>query len=86
MFASRATIEAAGRPGAIPRKLTYDQDAEAFYARFAPDGTRIAETKEVAPNVTIDLDDRGNLVGFEVLHVRLRKQRRADHKQAAESL
>ena len=63
-------------------KLTYDQEADAFYARFAPDGTPIVETKEVAPNVNIDLDERGNLVGFEVLHVRLREQ--ADHKQAAE--
>jgi len=42
-------------------KFAYDQDAD-FYARFAPDGTPIAETKEVAPNVNIDLDERGNLV------------------------
>lgn len=40
-------------------KVTYDQDADAFYARFAPDGTPIAETKDVAPNVNIDLDERG---------------------------
>lgn len=65
-------------------KFTYDQDADAFYARFAPDGTPIVETKEVAPNVNIDLDERGNLVGFEVLHVRLREHALADHKDAAE--
>jgi uncharacterized protein YuzE len=65
-------------------KFTYDQEADAFYARFAPDGTAIAETKEVAPNVNIDLDERGNLVGFEVLHVRLRELREGDHKRAAE--
>ncbi|MBO0711834.1 MAG: DUF2283 domain-containing protein [Acetobacteraceae bacterium] len=65
-------------------KVTYDQEADAFYARFAPDGTPIVETTEVAPNVNIDLDERGNLVGFEVLHVRLREQHRANHKHAAE--
>lgn len=65
-------------------KFTYDQDADAFYARFAPDSTPIVETTEVAPNVNIDLDARGNLVGFEVLHVRLREQREPGHKNAAE--
>lgn len=65
-------------------KVTYDQDADAFYARFAPDSTAIVETREVAPNVNIDLDERGNLVGFEVLHVRLREQREAARKNAAE--
>lgn len=65
-------------------KLTYDQEADAFYARFARDGTPIVETKEVAPNVNIDLDERGNLVGFEVLHVRLREQRQVNHTEAAE--
>jgi len=42
-------------------KFTYDQEAVAFYARFAPDGTPIAETKEVAPNVNVDLDDAATL-------------------------
>ncbi len=65
-------------------KLTYDQEADAFYARFAPDGTPIAETKEVAPNVNIDLDDNGDLIGFEALHVRLREHRQTDQKRAAE--
>ena len=53
-------------------KTTYDPAADAFYARFAPDSTVIAETREVAPNVNIDLDTKGELVGIEVLHVRLR--------------
>jgi len=65
-------------------KFTYDQEADAFYARFAPEGTPVVETKEVAPNVNIDLDDRGDLVGFEVLHVRLRERRKAGQKNAAE--
>ena len=48
---------------------TYDPKADAFYARFAPDGVEIAETREVAPGVTIDLDAAGQLVGVEVLSV-----------------
>ena len=52
--------------------------------RFAPDGTPIVETKEVAPNVTIDVDEHGNLIGFEVLFVRLREWRRVDRQHAAE--
>jgi uncharacterized protein YuzE len=65
-------------------KLTYDQEADAFYARFAPDSTEIVETREVAPNVNLDLDANGDLVGFEVLHVRLREQPKVEHQQAAE--
>lgn len=53
---------------------SYDPDADAFYARFAPDSTAIATTSEIAPNVMIDLDERGELIGVEVLFVRSRGQ------------
>ncbi len=53
-------------------KTSYDPAADAFYARFAPEGTAIAETREVAPNVNMDLDADGDVVGIEVLHVRRR--------------
>jgi uncharacterized protein YuzE len=53
-------------------QTTYDPKADAFYARFAPDDTKIAETKEVAPGVMIDLDASGQLVGVEVLSVVVR--------------
>lgn len=53
-------------------KASYDPEADAFYARFAPDATPIAETREVVPGVMLDLDATGNLVGVEVLSVRLR--------------
>jgi uncharacterized protein YuzE len=53
-------------------KTTYDRQADAFYARFAPDGIEIAKTREVAPGVMIDLDAKGDLVGVEVLSVLLR--------------
>ena len=48
-------------------KTRYDPEADAFYAHFAPDGAEIAETREVAPGVMLDLDTRGELVGVEVL-------------------
>ena len=44
--------------------------------------TAIAETREVAPGVTIDLDAAGNCVGMEVLGVRLRA---ADMPRSAHS-
>lgn len=53
-------------------RTSYDPEADAFYARFAPDGTPITETTEVAPGVMIDLDINGQLVGIEVLSVRTR--------------
>lgn len=37
-----------------------------------PDGAAIGETREVAPGVMPDLDAGGNLVGPEVLSVRIR--------------
>lgn len=53
-------------------KTTYDPEADAYYSRFVPDGVAIAETIEVAPGVMIDLDAAGEMVGIEVLSVRLR--------------
>ncbi len=53
-------------------KTSYDPEADAFYARFTPDATVIAETREVAPGVMLDLDAEGNLVVVEVLSVRRR--------------
>lgn len=53
-------------------KTTYDPEADGFHARFTPDSAEIVETREVAAGVMIDLDARGNLVGMEVLGVRLR--------------
>ena len=53
-------------------KTSYDPDADAFYAHFAPDGAVVATTTEVAPGVTIDLDASGQMIGIEVLSVRVR--------------
>jgi uncharacterized protein YuzE len=71
-------------------KITYDLEADAFYARFAPEETAIANTTEVAPNVMLDLDARGELVGIEVLGVAVRlrageaENLKAKRKAAAE--
>ena len=59
-------------------KITYDLEADAFYARFAPERTAIANTVVAAPNVMLDLDARGELVGIEVLGV-------ADRLRAADA-
>lgn len=53
-------------------RTSYDPEADAFYARFAPEGVEIEATQEVAPGVMIDLDANGDLVGVEVLSVRSR--------------
>ena len=53
---------------------THDPESDAFYARFAPEDTRVVESNEVAPGVTVDLDEHGQLVGIEVLSVSLRER------------
>ena len=53
-------------------KTSYDPDADAFYAYFAPEGAAVASTTEVAPGVMIDLDASGQMIGIEVLNVRPR--------------
>jgi uncharacterized protein YuzE len=53
-------------------KTSYDPEADAFYARFAADDIGVAETREVAPGVMLDLDQAGQLVGIEVLSVAAR--------------
>ncbi len=53
-------------------KTSYDPQADAYYARFVPDETAIAETIEVAPGVMLDIDAAGQMVGIEVLSVSLR--------------
>jgi uncharacterized protein YuzE len=53
-------------------KTSYDPEADAFAARFAADGAVTMETREVAPGVMLDLDAEGNVIGVEVLSLRLR--------------
>lgn len=60
--------------GAMMR-TSYDPGADAFYARFAPDGVAIEGTEEAAPGVMTDFDADGGVVGIEVLSVSLRGQK-----------
>ena len=55
-------------------RTSYDPEADAFYARFAPEETKIESTQEVASGVMLDLDAEGRLVGVEVLGVQARYQ------------
>jgi uncharacterized protein YuzE len=52
--------------------INYDPEADAFYARFAPEVVQIATTTQVAPGVMLDLDASGQLVGIKVTNVRTR--------------
>jgi uncharacterized protein YuzE len=54
-------------------QTNYDPDSDAFYARFVGDAASVAETRAVAPGVTIDVDAAGNLNGIEVLSIQRRE-------------
>ncbi len=51
---------------------TYDPEADALYVRMVPKGIRVAETREVEDGVLMDFDERGVVIGIEVLGVRNR--------------
>ena len=51
---------------------SYDPEAGAVCARFMPGRSVVAETPEVASCVMLDLDAAGQLVGIEILSVKLR--------------
>jgi uncharacterized protein YuzE len=53
-------------------KTSYDPEADAFAAWFAPEGVRSDRTDEVAPGVFVDFDAAGRAIGVEVLSVRSR--------------
>lgn len=49
-------------------KIEYDQRADALYVAVQP-RTYVAHSREIEPGLVVDLDDRGRMVGFEVLAV-----------------
>lgn len=53
-------------------KTSYDPEADAFAAWFAPEGVQADRTEEVAPGVFVDFDAAGRAIGVEVLSVRSR--------------
>lgn len=46
-------------------KIEYDKEVDALYIRIQE--KKVAQTKEVAEGVNIDLDDTGKLIGLEIL-------------------
>ena len=53
-------------------KTSYDPEADAFAAWFAPEGVKSDHTDEVAPGVFVDFDAAGCAIGVVVLRVRSR--------------
>jgi len=50
-------------------RTTYDPEADAMFIWFGPEGTKSAETEEVAPGIMLDFDDDGRVIGIEELGV-----------------
>ena len=48
-------------------KLKVDQEADALY--LALDDSTIVESEEVSPGVIVDLNDKNEVVGVEILHL-----------------
>ena len=48
-------------------RVRFDQEADALYVRL--DRSKVVESEEIRPGVVIDLDERGEIIGFEMLQV-----------------
>jgi uncharacterized protein YuzE len=51
-------------------KLHFDETADALYLRL--DDSTIVESEEVQPGIVLDFDERGEVVGIEILRVKER--------------
>lgn len=51
-------------------KATYDPEADAIGVYFAPAGAVYDGSKEIAPNVMVDYDTEGRVIGVEILDVK----------------
>jgi uncharacterized protein YuzE len=51
---------------------SFDPEADAFYVRLSPKGTKIAETHDVDSRVLLDIDETSRVIGLEILNVRSR--------------
>jgi uncharacterized protein YuzE len=59
-------------------RTSYDPEADAMFVWFAPEGTKSATTKEVAPGILLNFDATRNVVGIDILDVRERVAERRD--------
>ena len=48
-------------------KIEYSKDADALYVYFRE--MDVAKTREIEEGVLVDLDDKGHLIGIEILDV-----------------
>ncbi len=48
-------------------RLKFDQESDALYFRL--DESRVVESEEVRPDVILDFDERGYVVGVEILNL-----------------
>lgn len=48
-------------------RVRFDQEADALYVRI--DNSPVFESEEIRPGVMIDLDERGEIIGMEMLRV-----------------
>ena len=62
-------------------RTSYDPEADAMFVWFGPEDAKSVETEEVAPGIMLDFDDRGEVIGIEVLYV---SERMTKPKAAAE--
>jgi uncharacterized protein YuzE len=53
-------------------KTSYDPVADAMFVWLVPEGTRVADTIEVAPGIMLDYDGSGKVIGIEMLDMRRR--------------
>jgi len=51
-------------------KIEYSKEADAIYIYFKED--YVAESREIEDGIVIDFDEKGQLIGIEVLDVRQR--------------
>ncbi len=61
-------------------RTSYDPEADAMFVWFGPEDAKSAETEEVAPGIMLDFDERGEVIGIEILYV---SQRMAKPEAAA---
>jgi uncharacterized protein YuzE len=47
--------------------IKYDKEANAFYVRVAPSKRRIKETISLGEDRFLDVDEKGHVIGFEIL-------------------
>ena len=47
-------------------RIEYDEDADALYVTVQP-GTTVKETHELEPGIMLDVDNKGRVIGLEIL-------------------